>query len=131
MRRSRFMRLTASLVGMGTLLIASGAATTGMAQAAPVAVSPVGHYSSIIVSGPNFFRAPLVIDKGGVFSFPDGGPQGTWTESRQVLTMQGSLSTDSYVFYIGRSGLNLGGPKNEGTVILNGKLWGKWYAVRT
>ncbi len=131
MHRSRFMRLTASIVGTATLLVASAAVTAGAAQAAPAQVSPVGHYSAIIVSGPNFFRYPLVIDKGGAFSFPNGGPQGTWTESRQVLDMQGTLSTFSYVFYIGQSGLNLGGPKDEGTVILNGKLWGKWYAVRT
>jgi hypothetical protein len=126
--RNRIAKAMATVVGSVALLspLAVGIVGNGTAGAVPVTVSPVGSYNVDILG---LVGSTLTIKSNGHFGFP-GGPHGTWSETKNVLQMNGTLSTFTYVFVIHQIGVNLGSPKKLGTVTLNGAKWGKWYGVR-
>jgi len=126
---NRMVKAVAAVVGSVALVgpLTVSAVGNGVAQAATTTtVSPAGTYNVAIV---NLLSATLTIYKDGHFGFA-GGPKGTWTETDSVITMDGTLSTYTYVFRVHQFGANLGSPTYPGTVWLNGAKWGKWYGVR-
>jgi hypothetical protein len=111
-----------AVVGVG----AAGAAPVG---SSPAAISPAGSYTATIISSVSTFPSPLTLTRGGSFVFT-GGPQGTWTETGDVIHMTGTLSGHTYVFSIRQFGKNLGSTTKRGTITLDGAKFARWYGVR-
>jgi hypothetical protein len=126
---NRLLQAMVAVVGSVALVspLAVGAVANGVAEAAPTAVSPAGTYNVTIVK---LLSASLTIKKNGQFAFA-GGPKGTWSETKNVIQMDGTLGTYTYVFVIQQVGANLGSPTKTGTVTLNRAKWGRWYGVRS
>jgi hypothetical protein len=123
------LRAFTTVVGSVALVgpLAVGAVAGGVAEAAPTAVSPAGTYDVTIV---NLLSDTLTIKANGNFAFA-GGPKGTWSETNNLIRMDGTLSTYTYVFWIHQSGENLGSATETGSVKLDGAKWGRWYGIRT
>jgi hypothetical protein len=127
--KNRMLKTVVAVVATMSLVAPPAIAAVGAGTAGAATISPVGRYNATIVGVGHSFPSPLTIRMHGQFGFK-GGPQGTWTESKHVISMVGTLAGATWVFVIRRFGNNLGSVTNEGTVTMNGKRFGKWLAVR-
>ena len=124
-----------NVIRMGLVTLATASLTViaaGGASASPPAasVSPVGTYGATIhYLHQQEFTDPLAVLSDHAFEFEDG-PIGKWYVSGDVFTLKKSGPHFVFLYSAKELGKNLGSKADPGTITLNGKPDGTWFAIR-
>ena len=122
------IRTTLAALVTGSLVVIAA----GVASASPpvASVSPVGTYGATVhFLHQQEFTDPLGVLSDHAFEFEDG-PTGKWYVSGDVFTLKKSGPHFVFLYSAEELDKNLGSRADPGTITLNGKPDGTWFALR-